>query len=255
MLGVAPVARGQDEPDEPDDGWEMLSHDIELEESTLRIEVGVPMDEGCLFSGEDESSSDPRIVVDWSVAINVELCLAVMERGYLPDQEAADWAEADAGAATAVELPLDAAGDDAAGEVLSAVPAVPRKHAWHRTFWEDPPGIDVNGVKVNVRWSYDGRCAYDSSHWTDYDWFSPSGWRKIESNTRTHKACDARTTSSYAHFKNAAFCATVDTDTYYDRTVIVGRKDGGYTMGWDSYVRGGCSTLLRFSRAHGWASV
>lgn len=190
VLGTAPVAHAQDEPAEPDDGWEEVPRDIELEESTLRMEIGFPLDEGCLFSGWDEGGSDPRPVVDWSVAVNIELCMAVMERGYLPD-EAADLAEADAGAASEVEFPLDEDGEDAGGEALSAAAAVPRKHAWHRTFWEDPPGIDVNGVKVNVRWSYDGRCTHDSSHWTDYDWFSPSGWRKIASDTKTHKECNA----------------------------------------------------------------
>jgi hypothetical protein len=245
---------------QPAAGQADLSADIRLEEATRRTVRGVPIDGGCQFSGQETAGNDPRPVLERSVALDTTTCAMVVERGYVPAEhvekvsDGAHEAGAAPGVSSSTEYGTPAseqdAGTDEAGIMLTR-----RREAWHRTWWRDPPGIVVNSVKTNVRWTYDWSCTSNGNYWTDYTWFSGSGWSKQASNTQIFNGCIAQTTSSYAHFRNGIFCFTIDTHAYYDRTVISGRIDGSYLMSWNTWVSGGCTSLLSFQRSHGFTQI
>lgn len=126
------------------------------------------------------------------------------------------------------------------------------KSAWHKTYHEDPPGIDVSSAKTNVSWSYDGSCVTDSwGHRTNYGWFQQSGWTKVSSNTTAWRGCSYARTTSNSEFLNGVFCATIDTRTAYGPNEIRGQENGSYTMHWNGDKWGGCTALLSWHRSWG----
>lgn len=244
--------------------------DIPLEDVSVRTIQGVPRDGGCQFSGQDVGGHDPRPVLERSISIDGATCEMRLERGYVPERHvdalmdsSTDTGPSGPGVATATEhAAAERSGASTADETGSGEPdsdvgaaVTRRREAWHRTWWRDPPGLVVNSVQPNVRWSYDWSCASNGVYWTDHTWLSGSGWSKVASNTQAFYGCGAQTTSSYAHFRNGAFCFGVDTHAYYDRTVITGRSDGSYHMSWNSWVSGGCTSLLTFQRSHGYTQI
>lgn len=131
--------------------------------------------------------------------------------------------------------------------------ALASRTAWHRTYYEDPPGIDVNSAKTNVSWTYSGGCVLSSSnHVTNYTWFVPTGWYRLSSSTTSGRICSYARTTSNSAFRNYPFCVSfLSTTTRYEPNEIRGRPDGSYSMTWTASKSGDCSSLLSFHRTHG----
>lgn len=67
---------------------------------------------------------------------------------------------------------------DSAGESRSDVQTLGtgQRDAYSRTWYEDPPGIDVTSVKNSVSWIYNYSCVTASTGGYKYSWYTPSGW-------------------------------------------------------------------------------
>jgi hypothetical protein len=134
------------------------------------------------------------------------------------------------------------------GAVDQIGPLAVHSKGYHKSYFEDPPGIDVNSVRNDVDWVWNGSrvsngiCAYH------YGWFSASGWGLHENNffCRYESSQTQLRSSSYAHFKNGIFCAFIDTHTYYERNNAYGKANGNLvgTVNWRK--TGGCTGLLSF---------
>ena len=131
------------------------------------------------------------------------------------------------------------------GDVVPLAYVESRGHL--RTYWEDPVGLDVNGVKNTVDWKWNGvNCLSPGWGSYAYDWYSPSGWALKDNNWQNVYDCSRQTSSSYVHYRNGLFCLTIDTHTYYDRNTIRGRWDGYLLAEWNTWNSGGCTGLLSF---------
>lgn len=177
------------------------------------------------------------------VANNTRNCVMVTEVG-----EQVNTADDAAG----YEFLVEEAMMTTATEEVQPTRAAASASAWHKTYYEDPPGIDVNSATTNVSWSWNGSCVTDSwDHYTTYGWFEQSGWRKDWSSTTAWQGCSYARTTSNSHFFNGAFCVGIDTHTEYVPNQIKGEENGYYTMTWDANKWGGCNWLLSFHRSWG----
>jgi hypothetical protein len=121
-------------------------------------------------------------------------------------------------------------------------------HGYHKSYYEDPVQLDVNSVRNDVDWYWNGSWVSSASCSYHYGWLSGSGWGLKENNffCRYENSQTQVRSSSYAHFKNGIFCAFIDTHTYYDRNNAYG-KYNGYLVGTVSASKsGGCTALLSF---------
>jgi hypothetical protein len=217
---------------------------------------------GCRFSGEQTVGPEDagKVFEERQIAVNLRDCTMITEVGEIDraddvpqegmrsETEVAD-AEGGLVAASAVTAAPNASEPEQAGTVLAASS---NKSAWHRTFYEDPPGLDVNSAKTNVSWSYNGSCVTNSwGHSTNYDWLWQSGWTKVASGTTSWQGCSYARTTSNSEFLNGVFCATIDTRTEYRPNELKGQENGNYTMAWDADAWGGCSSWLSFHRSWG----
>lgn len=116
--------------------------------------------------------------------------------------------------------------------------------AYSRTWYEDPPGLDVTSVRNSTNWSYNGSCVLSNTARANYSWLSGSGWSKQASNLAGGYTCARSKSSSYAKYRNGIFCLTIDTYNVYDRNNIYGQENGGYTWSYDATKSGGCTALL-----------
>jgi hypothetical protein len=119
---------------------------------------------------------------------------------------------------------------------------------YHKSYYEDPVKLDVNSVRNDVDWYWNGSSVSSGLCSYSYGWLSGSGWSLKENNffCRYEDSQRLLRSSSYAHFRNGVFCFTIDTHTYYDRNNAYGRRDG-YLLGTVSASKsGGCTALLSF---------
>lgn len=218
---------------------------------------------GCRFAGEQTVGPEDtgKVFEERQVAMNLRDCTMITEVGEVDsvDDEPQEGmrseteqavAEGAVVAAAVVEGAPDASGAESEGTVVLASSS--SKSAWHRTFYEDPPGLDVNSAKTNVSWSYNGSCVTNSwGHTTNYDWLWQSGWTKVVSGTTSWQGCSYARTTSNSEFLNGVFCVTIDTRTEYRPNQLKGQENGSYTMSWDADAWGGCSSWLSFHRSWG----
>lgn len=164
---------------------------------------------GCTFSGQQtvSPSDGPGVTEEREVASSTEDCIMVTEIGRQPTQR-----ENPIGLRT--ELETAVVGRDALADAPAAQATT--RSARHKTYYEDPPGIDVNSAETHVTWTYSGGCVTSSrDHYTVYGWYSPSGWRKDSSSTTSYRYCGYARTTSNSYFFNGAFCFGIDTRTQY----------------------------------------
>lgn len=220
------------------------------------------LDGGCKYHGEEVvapgSIPGGMVVLEREIAHDMTTCTLTMERGFTPKDDGPE----ESGQATDVVLDtLDAL---TGGGVIAAATT---RRAYHKTFYEDPPGIDVNSVRAEVEWTSDGVCVDSliSNHRGEWGWFTPSGWYRTRDAFNTYKDCAGASTSVEGRFQNDVFCRALvgpvwsliwgsdaSTWTEYDPTFIKGQLDGTYFMQWNAYKGGGCSNLLSFQREHGY---
>ena len=126
-----------------------------------------------------------------------------------------------------------------------------RSAGYFKSYLEDPAQIDVNSVRNDVAWYWNGStlvswlsCSYA------YEWFWQSGWGLHENtfgcnlldwNGSGFRLGESR---SDVHFKNGVFCFPFpDTHVYYQPSWARGRYDGTllgyYNMSWTGDCFGG----------------
>jgi hypothetical protein len=201
----------------------------------------------CEYSSTLELAPGEQAIQEDSIAFDDSTCTMTVQRG------------------TPIELPPveDPAVSGMSTEEGSAQPAGERSlsalhgpartaavHSagYYKSRFEDPVGIDVNSVRNNVNWYWNGSTVFNAFCAYSYGWYSPSGWQLKENNffCRYENSQTQVRSSSYAHFRNGVFCLTIDTHTYYDRNNAYGRYNG-YLVGQVNWRKsGGCTGLLSF---------
>lgn len=203
---------------------------------------------GCIYSGEETvlPGAGTGITEEREIASSTEDCIMVTETGRrpsTPEQSAAGMRTevARVSTATSPSQPED------------VTPAATTRSARHKTYYEDPPGLDVNSAETNVTWTYSGGCVTSSrDHYAYYGWLAGSGWRKDSSRESAARFCEYARTTSHSYFFNGAFCVGIDTRTQYAPNEIKGQSNGTYYMKWSASKSGGCTSLLSFHRTHGY---
>ncbi|GAB3898007.1 hypothetical protein GCM10029964_081790 [Kibdelosporangium lantanae] len=131
----------------------------------------------------------------------------------------------------------------------AAILATTRSAGYYKSYYEDPVQLDVNSVTNSTTWSWNGSSVLSSPGPVGgyhYGWFKGSGWSLKENNWQNTYTSYQTTSSSYVHYRNGTFCATIDTHTYYDRNNVHGRKDGWLLGNVNARKKGGCTSLLSF---------
>lgn len=116
-----------------------------------------------------------------------------------------------------------------------------------RTIWEDPVKLNVNWVRDNLSYSYNGSTVSwisgDDERW----WLSGTGWWEQDHSINSYYGSGntSVTVSTDSHFMNQTFCvANPTTEVFYNGNKITGHKDGSITVGVDTNATGGCSSWL-----------
>jgi hypothetical protein len=212
----------------------------------------------CKYSSSLQLAPGEQAIREDSIAFDDASCTMTVVRGTPADPSQpegapdATTAESDPAAWSYKEGGAAATGASSAPGVdsASATTALAAVHSagYHKSYYEDPVGIDVNSVRNNVNWYWNGSYVYNGYCSYHYGWYSTSGWGLKENNffCRYENSQTQVRSSSYVHFKNGIFCAFIDTHTYYDRNNAYG-KYNGYLVGTVSaYKQGGCTGLLSF---------
>jgi hypothetical protein len=200
---------------------------------------------GCAFTSTLELAPGEDVIQEDTVAVDEKGCTALVVRGKpIADKpEKADRKKS--GGAKADEATAERA---SAGERGLAVSLATHSKGYYQSWFEDPPGIDVNSVRNDVDWYWNGSYVYNGYCSYSYGWFSASGWGLKENDffCRYENSQTQLRSSSYVHFKNGIFCAFIDTHTYYERNNAYG-KFNGYLSGQVNWRKtGGCTGLLSF---------
>ena len=231
-----------------DGDWVTRDYQQELADPTQRRYAGAKTEHGCVYTGSETVDPDKidGIVEEREIAHNEAQCILVTEVGIQTTPDTAN----PVGSTTTTEEGTEIGRQDA----LHAGPTaqLASRSAWHRTYYEDPPGIDVTAVKTNVSWNYNGSCV--TSAWgqtASYSYFNTSGWSIDWKSTTKGRTCSSGWTKARAQFFNGIFCAGGDTWTKYDPNRINGQENGTYTMNWSANKWGACSSWLSFHRTHG----
>ena len=203
---------------------------------------------GCQFSGSEELLPGSPVVLEREISYNQSSCEMRVERGRLASPSPTE----PSGLASASEAAAPGESAAASGSPDFSAAAVYSSKAYLKTYYEDPAQLDVDTVRPDVAWLWDGVCTVDTSyHTTLWHWLNDTGWRLRAYDMGTYADCGVRTTGSYGHFSNSIFCLTVDTETFHDRSLVQGRADGSAFFSWNSYKRGGCNNLLSFHSEYG----
>jgi hypothetical protein len=103
----------------------------------------------------------------------------------------------------------------------------------------------VNWVKNTIDWWWDGSQVAVGTCGDQLYWLN-DGWSVVSSTLY----CDydpvapQYVSHTYAHFKNPYFCASIDTDVYYDRNNAQGGGNGALSGYVYVHWTGGCSSLI-----------
>lgn len=131
--------------------------------------------------------------------------------------------------------------------------------AFHKTYYEDPPGIDVTSVTVEVAWMADDVCTsnFGSNHDASTGYFEYTGWVQDYAHWSRASDCSGATTRIDAKYYNSTFCPALlgvlgpTTHIEYAPTLVKGLRNGQYYTEWAAYLWGGCKEMLTFGRTHG----
>lgn len=116
-----------------------------------------------------------------------------------------------------------------------------------KSYYEDPAQIDVNSVNNGTDWYWTGSCINTVYGSYSYGWYSRSGWELKENNWHNYYyGCTNSESSSYVHYRNGKFCASIDTHTYYNRNKVEGWYDGWLKGYVSASKKGGCTGFLSF---------
>ncbi|CAM4262774.1 hypothetical protein ACE3MS_08645 [Paenibacillus dendritiformis] len=120
-----------------------------------------------------------------------------------------------------------------------------------QTVWEDPINLNVNSVKDNITFSYDGTTVnyiYGSDNRT---WLTASGWYEKSHSINSYysylsgKAVNI-TVATTATYQNDTFCALNTTNVYYNPNAVTGTYIGNISGQVSTNATGGCSSWLHY---------
>jgi len=132
-----------------------------------------------------------------------------------------------------------------------------------RSYFEDPPNIDVNSVTSKLQWrrgTQNGRtCVTWSNHASLFNKLTLTGWRLNDNLSSDWRYCTSTATHSYAYFSNSIFCKVIGgpwkskTKTYHHKNNV--RATNTNSVSWELQwsKSGGCSGLLSFSSERSWS--
>lgn len=208
---------------------------------------------GCKYTGSQTvspGSIPPGMVIDErEIAHDPTTCTLTMQRRFVP---ATDVVRA---ATKTVDGTADPTTGGASAQGISRLLG-----AFHKTYHQDPPGIDVTSVEVEVGWMADDVCVsyFGSAHDAASDYFEYTGWIQDYALWSHGSDCSGATTRINAKYYNPTFCRVVlggllGSTTYneYNPTLVKGLVNGQYYVEWAAYKWGGCSDLLTFGHTHG----
>jgi hypothetical protein len=241
LIGVPPAAHAALSGDAPPAGEQPpLVNPVTATVHGDRVAPGV-----CKYTTTLQLAPGEQAVRQDSIAIDDSSCTMTVQRGtpsdVVDDVAGPGFSEKQGGAA-----PASAA--TARRSVRAVAASAVHSAGYYKSYYEDPVGIDVNSVRNNVDWYWNGSYVYNGYCSYHYGWYSTSGWGLKDNNffCRYENYQTQVRSSSYVHFKNGIFCAFIDTHTYYDRNNAYG-KYNGYLVGTvNAYKQGGCTSLLSF---------
>ncbi len=226
--------------------WTIYADAVPVSAKVVTIEGRKNPDGSCTISDSGSVPPGGLAVRSDEIAFNPITCQSQIARYRLSNEEAAlaDDAAEDTARASSSEESSGSGRNVTGGPGDAASMAVSSEGAYSRTWYEDPPGIDVTSVRNSTNWTYNGSCVLSQTGRAHYSWFTTSGWSKIGEDFEAGYNCSRSRSSSYARFRNGVFCLTIDTYNTYDRNRIFGQEDGGYNWSYDATKSGGCTALL-----------
>ena len=225
-----------------DNAWIYYAHPVIAGAQEATLVGSVDVDGTCVIPVGSALPPQNTVASVDETAFNPDLCQSKVLISATDDAEdTPDSAQKDEGDAAA-EIGTSANGTDAA--ILAT-----RSAGYYKSYYEDPVQLDVNSVTNSTTWSWNGSSVLSSPGPVGgyhYGWFKGSGWSLKENNWQNTYTSNQTTSSSYVHYRNGTFCATIDTHTYYDRNNVHGRKDGWLLGNVNARKKGGCTSLLSF---------
>jgi hypothetical protein len=249
---MAPLAAAQQS------GWIPTPSSDDLENSRVVTTQGTAVGDACEYSLQLEISPAKPELAAQEVADNPSTCQARIEIGTSTEDPSSQVTmshrshharhseprtlAAEDGDAWRFDEGSGDAGDDGIPEVLR-----PRSQsaAIFRTWFEDPPGFDVNKVSNHVQWKYNGNCVVGTVFWNvGYNWLSGTGWTLDNKDVNVEANCSHARISVFASYGNFKFCPTGGTRVTYDRNRIWGKPNGNIAGDLDWVKSGSCTGAL-----------
>ncbi|MGH2997286.1 MAG: hypothetical protein ACRDM9_13305, partial [Gaiellaceae bacterium] len=220
-VAAAGLERGEDTAPKPPP----LVNPLTLDVAGKRVGPNV-----CEYTSTLEVAPGEVSVREDVIAVDDATCTMRVQRGVPADlAEPAD--EPGSSTKTGEATPKPDRSLAGAGRALAT-----HSKGYHKSYFEDPPGIDVNSVRNDVDWVWNGSTVSNGLCSYTYGWFAASGWGLKENNffCRYENSQTQLRSSSYVHFKNGIFCLFIDTHTYYERNNAYGKWNGNLvgTISW-----------------------
>lgn len=120
-----------------------------------------------------------------------------------------------------------------------------------QTVWEDPINLNVNSVKDNITFSYDGTTVNYISGTDNRTWLTASGWYEKSHSISSYYSYLGSTAvnitvSTTATYQNDTFCALNTTNVYYNPNEATGTYIGNISGQVSINATGGCSSWLHY---------
>jgi hypothetical protein len=118
---------------------------------------------------------------------------------------------------------------------------------YHRAWFDDPFGADVNSVNTRLRWRWTGLSVVDIIACpTNFAWFVWTGWEKKSSGAWCEWTGSHAHAHAYAKFENYPFCNTFyGTWTEYNQNHTSGFGNGALGGQAQMTKWGECNELLQ----------
>jgi len=141
----------------------------------------------CEYASRLELPPGQQAIAEDSLSFDDATCTMVVQRGtpteLSPDDrgDASGRSSKSGRAAPAAGGGGTDAGTRAGARTLARATAT-HSAGYYKSYFEDPVGIDVNSVRNNVDWYWNGSYVYNGYCSYSYGWFSASGWSLREND-------------------------------------------------------------------------
>lgn len=126
-----------------------------------------------------------------------------------------------------------------------SVLATTKSSGWYKTWYQDPPTLDVNNVRSTVTWNWNNTSTSTVTCAHSWWWLTASGWSRTDNAQACSNPGQAQS-ETYGRYYNGTFCFPNWTRTNYWPTYAIGRKNGDL-VGNSNYSKSGyCTGMLSF---------